>query len=119
MHVSKVKFLLINNALCCVFSLNFREFQFAQAMVYAIEEINNWKLLPNHTLGYKIYNACGYINILKSAITLINGETYNCNKPERVQAIIGHSGSTPTIGFARILGRFDIPVVRDTLLLPI
>ncbi|XP_048837912.1 extracellular calcium-sensing receptor-like isoform X2 [Brienomyrus brachyistius] len=94
----------------CV-SLNFREFQFAQAMVFAIEEINNSKLLPNHTLGYKIYNACGYTNILKSAITLMNGETYKCNKSERIQAIIGHSGSTPTIGFARILGRFDIPVV--------
>ncbi|XP_036393505.1 extracellular calcium-sensing receptor-like [Megalops cyprinoides] len=86
-------------------------------MIFAIEEINqNPDILPNFTLGYKIYNACGYSNILKSAIALVNGQEdmlhgKSCTKPETVQAIIGHSASTTTMGFARIIGRFHIPVI--------
>ncbi len=87
-------------------------------MIFAVEEINkNPNILPNHTLGYEIFNACGFSNILQSALSLANGQDavfdeLNCTKANTVQAIIGHSGSTPTIGFARIAGRFHIPVVR-------
>ncbi|KAL1256582.1 hypothetical protein QQF64_012127, partial [Cirrhinus molitorella] len=50
------------------------------------------------------------------AISLSNGQDVviheiNCTKANTVQAIIDHSGSTPTIGFARITGRFHIPVI--------
>ncbi|XP_035240482.1 extracellular calcium-sensing receptor-like [Anguilla anguilla] len=98
-------------------NLNFREFQFAHTMIFAIEEINrNPQILPNFTLGYKIYNACGYTNILKSAIALVNGQeevihSKSCSKTDTAQAIIGHSASTPTMGFAMITGRFQIPVI--------
>lgn len=89
-------------------------------MIFAIEEINkNPSILPNHTLGYEIFNACGVSNILQSALALVNGrepviDERNCTKTKTVPAIIGHSGSTPTIGFARITGLFHIPIVRFT-----
>ncbi|XP_040902363.1 extracellular calcium-sensing receptor-like [Toxotes jaculatrix] len=97
--------------------INVREFKFAQTMIFAIEEINqNPAILPNHTLGYKIYNSCGMTNIVKSAMDLASGQREiiderNCTKAETAQAVLGHSGSAPTVGFARILGRFHIPVL--------
>nr|XP_055030601.1 extracellular calcium-sensing receptor-like [Misgurnus anguillicaudatus] len=97
--------------------INYREFKFAYTMIFAIEEINkNPNILPNYTVGYEIFNACGFSNILQSALALSNGQESiidqgNCTKANTVQAIIGHSGSTPTIGFARIMGRFQIPTI--------
>ncbi|CAL8362688.1 unnamed protein product [Merluccius merluccius] len=103
------------NATCSV--INLREFKFAQTMIFAIDELNQSPdLLPNCTLGYKIYNACGMSNIMRSAIDLANGHRAkiyegNCTKSETTHAVIGHSASTPTMGFARIIGRFQIPVI--------
>ncbi|CAB1348277.1 unnamed protein product [Coregonus sp. 'balchen'] len=100
-----------------LFSMNFREFQFAQTLIFAIEEINrNPAILPNHTLGYTIHNACGYDNILKSGVALASGQEEfidegNCTKAVMAQAVIGHSASTPTMGLARIIGSFHIPVI--------
>ncbi|XP_039616001.1 extracellular calcium-sensing receptor-like [Polypterus senegalus] len=98
-------------------NFNLREFQFSQTMIYAIEEINrNKEILPDITLGYKIYNACGSLNILRMVMSLINGHKevlsdFSCVKPSTVQAIIGHSASTPTMGIARTAGLFGIPVI--------
>ncbi|KAK2847369.1 hypothetical protein Q5P01_010368 [Channa striata] len=97
--------------------INVREFKFAQTMFFAIEEINqNHAVLPNHTLGYKIYNSCGITNIIKSAIDLANGQREitderNCTVADTALAILGHSASAPTVAFARIMGRFQIPVI--------
>lgn len=98
-------------------SFNFREFQFAQTMIFAINEINkNPEMLPGVRIGYKIYNNCGMMDILRAALALVSGlktevSDENCTKTETVQAIIGHSGSSPTIAFAQVVGRFQIPVV--------
>ncbi|KAG9273390.1 extracellular calcium-sensing receptor-like isoform X1 [Astyanax mexicanus] len=99
--------------------LSFNEFQFAQTMIFAVDEINrNANILPGVSLGYKIYNNCGSMNILRSAMLLVSGHessttaTTNVKcKSQTVQAIIGHSGSTPTMSFARTLGQFHIPVI--------
>lgn len=87
-------------------------------MMFAIEEINkDTDILPGLKLGYKIYNDCGSTDILRAAMTLVNGLEQsktgeNCTKTQTVLAIIGHSGSTPTMSFAKIVGRFNIPVVN-------
>lgn len=100
------------------YSVNVREFKFAQMMIFAIEEINqNPAILPNHTLGYKIFNACGISKIMECALDLANGnreiiDDRNCTKTDTALAVLGHSGSAPTVGFARIIGRFQIPVVN-------
>uniref|UniRef100_A0A672Z3T3 G-protein coupled receptors family 3 profile domain-containing protein n=1 Tax=Sphaeramia orbicularis TaxID=375764 RepID=A0A672Z3T3_9TELE len=69
-------------------SLNFRGFQFAQAMLFAMEEINNsTDLLPGITLGYKMYDSCGSIAVgVKVALALTNAQ---------VQAIMGETSSSP------------------------
>ncbi|XP_070761297.1 extracellular calcium-sensing receptor-like [Enoplosus armatus] len=98
-------------------NFNFREFKFAQAAIFAINEINkNPDMLPNIKLGYKIYDSCGTMDILRAALALTSGlkeevSDHNCTKSEMVQAILGHSGSRPTIAFAQVVGRFQIPVI--------
>ncbi|XP_044059208.1 extracellular calcium-sensing receptor-like isoform X2 [Siniperca chuatsi] len=98
-------------------NFNFREFKFAQAMIFAINEINkNPDMLPNVKLGYKIYDNCGTMDIVRAAVALMSGLKGeliddNCTKTETVQAILGHSGSRPTIAFAQVVGRFQIPVI--------
>ncbi|KAL2095681.1 hypothetical protein ACEWY4_007829 [Coilia grayii] len=98
--------------------LNLREFQFGQTLIFAVEEINNnTNLLPGITLGYKIYDACSSIILgIRSAMALMNGygqtlSDTSCQRPPAVQAIVGESGSTPTIGITSAVGPFSIPVV--------
>ncbi|XP_059187273.1 extracellular calcium-sensing receptor-like [Centropristis striata] len=86
-------------------------------MIFAVNEINrNPDLLPNIKLGYKIYDNCGTMDILRAALALASGlkeevSDDNCTKSDTVQAVLGHSGSRPTIAFAQAVGRFYIPVI--------
>ncbi|XP_030008339.1 extracellular calcium-sensing receptor-like [Sphaeramia orbicularis] len=101
-------------------SLNFREFQFAQAMLFAIEEINNsTDLLPGITLGYKMYDSCGSIAVgVRVALALTNGneavfapsET-PCTRPAQVQAIMGETSSSPCMAISTVIGPFHIPMI--------
>uniref|UniRef100_A0A3Q3JCS5 G-protein coupled receptors family 3 profile domain-containing protein n=1 Tax=Monopterus albus TaxID=43700 RepID=A0A3Q3JCS5_MONAL len=98
-------------------NFDFREFKFAQVMIFAINEINkNPEILPNIKLGYKIYNNCGTMDILRAALALVSGlkdeiSDDSCTESETVQAILGHSGSGPTIAFEQVVGRFQVPVI--------
>ncbi|XP_072314529.1 extracellular calcium-sensing receptor-like [Eucyclogobius newberryi] len=86
-------------------------------MIFAINEINQDRsILPNVTLGWRIYDNCGTMDILRAGLALVSGlrqeiQDGNCTKRETVQAILGHSGSTPIIPFAQVVGRFNIPVI--------
>uniref|UniRef100_A0A3B3Y4X8 G-protein coupled receptors family 3 profile domain-containing protein n=1 Tax=Poecilia mexicana TaxID=48701 RepID=A0A3B3Y4X8_9TELE len=101
-------------------SLNFREFQFAQTMLFAIEEINNsTDLLPGVSLGYNIYDTCGSIpKTIKVALAL-NNENVNtssnsdtlCTKPVQVQAIVGETSSSPSTAIGTLIGPFHIPLI--------
>ncbi|KAM6931833.1 extracellular calcium-sensing receptor-like [Lycodopsis pacificus] len=101
-------------------SLNFREFQLAQAMLFTIEEINNsTDILPGISLGYKIYDTCGSIaRSVRVALALANGNDAAsalseapCTRLSQVQAIMGESSSSPTMAIATVIGSFRIPMI--------
>lgn len=100
------------------YSLSLREFQNAQTMVFAIEEINNSPfILPGIRLGYRIYDSCGSVEIaVRAALSLVNGQDYpasntSCSHPDTVQVIIAETSSTPTIAISAAVGPLNIPVV--------
>ena len=92
----------------------------SHAMVFAIEEINNsTRLLPGITLGYQIHDSCAAVPIaVHVAFQLLNGldpvfnAGNNCSLFGTVMAVVGESGSTPSISIARVIGSFDIPLVN-------
>ncbi|XP_049928665.1 extracellular calcium-sensing receptor-like [Epinephelus moara] len=101
-------------------SLNFRAFQYAQAMRFAIVEINNrTDLLPGISLGYKIYDACrSMARAVRVTLALANGnEVFSapseapCTRSAHVQAIIGETSSSPSMAIATVIGSFHIPVI--------
>uniref|UniRef100_A0A8C9VQY7 Olfactory receptor C family, h1 n=1 Tax=Scleropages formosus TaxID=113540 RepID=A0A8C9VQY7_SCLFO len=97
--------------------INLREFRYAQAMIFAIEEINNSNsLLPNVTLGYEIYDSCtSTVGAMRAAMALVNGQDQmahsGCAGKPVVHAIVGESESSSTIVIARTTGTFHIPII--------
>ncbi|XP_036391822.1 extracellular calcium-sensing receptor-like [Megalops cyprinoides] len=95
------------------------ELQYAQTMIFAIEEINNHsEILPGISLGYRIYDSCPSIPLsVRASLALMNGYedgSKSCVKPSTVHAIIGETTSTSTIGIARTVGPFHIPVLSHS-----
>uniref|UniRef100_A0A8C4RY71 Extracellular calcium-sensing receptor-like n=1 Tax=Erpetoichthys calabaricus TaxID=27687 RepID=A0A8C4RY71_ERPCA len=96
-----------------------KEYQFAEAMIFAIEQINNrTDILPNVSLGYKIYDTCSTVSMaIKAAMALMSGageaqsSTLPCSQQSSIHAIIGQTASSPTIGIATLVGQFNIPVI--------
>uniref|UniRef100_A0A8C6T5Z6 Olfactory receptor C family, j1 n=1 Tax=Neogobius melanostomus TaxID=47308 RepID=A0A8C6T5Z6_9GOBI len=101
------------------FSINLREFRFAQTMIFAIEEINKSGLLPNVTIGYRIYDNCGStLTSMRTVMGLMNGEeaetTESCSGQSSVQAIIGESESSSTVILSHTTGPFQLPVISHS-----
>uniref|UniRef100_A0A3B3H954 Olfactory receptor C family, h1 n=1 Tax=Oryzias latipes TaxID=8090 RepID=A0A3B3H954_ORYLA len=88
--------------------LNFREFRFAQTMIFAIEEINkSSSLLPNISVGYKIFDSCGStLPSTRAAMGLINGQERSfgktCSGHSTVHVIVGTSESSSTLVLSQI-----------------
>ena len=103
----------------CLLDCSFdpRAFRWAQTMRLAVEEINHSEeLLPNYTLGYKIFDSCAYpLTGQRAALAMLNGlsedDSPMCSGASPLLAVIGESGSTLSIVLSRILQPFRVPLV--------
>nr|XP_020634575.1 vomeronasal type-2 receptor 26-like [Pogona vitticeps] len=95
-----------------------KNYQHILALAFAIHEINtNDELLPNITLGYKIYdNKFDSWRATQTTLHLlfrVNGNplNYNCEKTEQVLAVVGGLTSQNSMQMAHILSIYNIPQV--------
>ncbi|KAK9407855.1 putative G-protein coupled receptor [Crotalus adamanteus] len=102
---------------------NFRGFRWLQAMIFAIEEINNSPtLLPNMTLGYSSFDTCNTVSkaleatlsfVAQNKIDSLNLDEF-CNCSDHIPstiAVVGATGSGISTAVANLLGLFYIPQV--------
>ncbi|KAI4876840.1 hypothetical protein NFI96_016971, partial [Prochilodus magdalenae] len=101
--------------------LDFITIQFSQSLIFAIEEINNSSsLLPNVSLGYKIYDTCGSTAMgVRVAMALINGNENStleeqCTKPAQAQAVIGETFSSVSMAITQSVGPFSVPLISHS-----
>ncbi|KAJ1080390.1 hypothetical protein NDU88_000606 [Pleurodeles waltl] len=93
-------------------------YQWFQVMVFAIEEINSHsELLPNMTLGFRIYDSCMMIqHAIKGTLWMLTGleepiPNYQCSRTHPPAAIIGETTSSISVVMARILGLYQHPQI--------
>ncbi|XP_051512047.1 extracellular calcium-sensing receptor [Myxocyprinus asiaticus] len=90
-----------------------RSVRWAQAVVFAVEEINrNPSLLPGVRLGYHILDSCShYPHSLRAAMSMISGRNSTCDTTKPAKLIIGDSSSTQCIILSRTLGPMQIVMI--------
>ncbi|XP_030621112.1 extracellular calcium-sensing receptor [Chanos chanos] len=94
-----------------------RAFRWALTLRLAVDQINQREdLLPNHTLGYKIFDSCAYpLTGQRAALAVLNGpaevNSPMCSGSSPLLAIVGESGSAQSIVVSRILRPFRIPMI--------
>ncbi|XP_034723603.1 extracellular calcium-sensing receptor-like [Etheostoma cragini] len=119
MHTVKKNYTAMPEPLRCTGSITTRELRFSRAMIFAIEEINNsTELLPGIKLGYQIYDSCASVPVtvhvafqLSNSLDAVFNTGDNCSQSGMVMAVIGETGSSPSISMSRIIGSFNIPQV--------
>ncbi|KAG8449792.1 hypothetical protein GDO86_016452 [Hymenochirus boettgeri] len=109
---------------CSGFHIRF--YRYLLSMVYAVMEINASKdLLPNVTLGFRLYDSCfNELISLMGATRILSGKkqlvpNYNCNKDIMPLAIVGDSPSKASLPVARILGLYRCPQISYASALPL
>ncbi|XP_067275583.1 extracellular calcium-sensing receptor-like [Pseudorasbora parva] len=101
-------------------SVNLIDFRMAQTMIFAIQEINtSVNLLPNVSIGYRIYDTCGSrLSSMSATMALLNGQEFavgeRCNGQSPIHAIIGETESSATVIMSRTTGPFKIPVISPS-----
>ncbi|KAF3847604.1 hypothetical protein F7725_020632 [Dissostichus mawsoni] len=105
-HYFKSLRLNINTDVCV--QINPRELRFSHAMVFAIEQINNSTELLGIKLGYEIYDSCASV-FRGGGLDPVFNTGDKCSQSGMVMAVVGESGSTPSISVSRIIGPFNIP----------
>ncbi|XP_056334381.1 extracellular calcium-sensing receptor-like [Danio aesculapii] len=100
-------------------SVNLRDFRLAQIMIFAIEEINKSEnLLPNVSIGYRIFDTCGSrLSSMSATMGLMNELKFaaeTCNGQSPIHAIIGETESSATVILSRTTGPFKIPVISHS-----
>ncbi|XP_037533761.1 extracellular calcium-sensing receptor-like [Nematolebias whitei] len=78
-------------------------------MIFTVEEINkDPTLLPGVSLGYRVYNGCGTMNLVRAAVEAINGnDSLQCTG--QTLAVIGHSSSGVSEIISSILSSLSVP----------
>ena len=131
MKASEKKTTQTSNPKCPSGRYNFRGFRWLQAMIFAIDEINNSSsLLPNITLGYRIYDTCNTVSkaleatlsfVAQNKMDSINLDEF-CNCTDHIPstiAVVGASGSAVSTAVANLLSLFYIPQVSPARSLPL
>ncbi|XP_078515247.1 extracellular calcium-sensing receptor-like [Lissotriton helveticus] len=98
-----------------------RYYRVILAMVFAIEEINETPdLLPNITLGFRIFDSCiSEKQALQGTLKILTGKKdpvpgYSCSTRPLVAGIIGETLSSLTIPMARIMGVLHYPQISHS-----
>ncbi|XP_069816202.1 extracellular calcium-sensing receptor-like [Dendropsophus ebraccatus] len=93
-------------------------YQRAQAMYFAVKEINKTPdFLANVTLGFQLYDSCSVLpSAVSETLQLLSGRgqpvpNYRCSQDTHLAAVIGHSTSTYSISLAHILGLYRYPQI--------
>ncbi|XP_043944860.1 extracellular calcium-sensing receptor-like [Protopterus annectens] len=99
-------------------SFNLRYYRFVHAIAFATREINDIPdLLPNVTLGFKIYDSCySEVRAIMGTMSLLTGlgepvANYRCGLSSLLPAIIGDSPSASSVPMARLLGVYKYPQI--------
>nr|XP_014353598.1 PREDICTED: vomeronasal type-2 receptor 26-like [Latimeria chalumnae] len=95
--------------------LRYSGYQQVHTLAYTIEEINYSNILPNITLGFRIYDDCILaLTAIKGTMWLVTGQdepvpNYQCESTSPLAAVIGTGYSVTSIPVARLLGLYRIP----------
>ncbi|XP_031751048.1 vomeronasal type-2 receptor 26-like, partial [Xenopus tropicalis] len=86
-------------------------YQQIRTFLFAIDEINrNPDLLPNITLGYRVYDSCGDPRLaIGSALQILSGPgnvvpNYSCRGKGEIAGFIGDQSSLTSLPIAQLLG---------------
>lgn len=100
------------------YSLDTVEYQILMTFLFAIDEINkDPHLLPNITLGYHLFNTCGYnMKAIDSIMKILTGykgraPNYSCMEIRKVIGFVGDTNFPSTLAMAELLNIYQYPQV--------
>ncbi|XP_043921816.1 vomeronasal type-2 receptor 26-like [Protopterus annectens] len=100
------------------FKFYIETYQYVLLMVFAIEEINhNLYILPNITVGFKIYDICYAVaRGVGNALRLLSGKenpvpNFDCKPRQKFSGIVGDSATSTSLAIAKILGLYKYPQI--------